>query len=156
VPKARPTRLHHSLQAHRLPSEFLTNGAAEKRVMMKHTNLRHVARIVANDDLFSHVGSQRQIDVAKTAEVNTILVHLPGRCDREKQQIQFLQTLRQLRQEAACFPTRLWFHVRLPVFAPQVIRDQEGVQTVLELRQGEGWRRLGHLGRRIPRLITQK
>jgi hypothetical protein len=58
------------------PRQFSADGPTEKAMIVKDTNLGHVPGIIANDDLFAHVGGQRRIQRTETLERNPVLAHL--------------------------------------------------------------------------------
>ena len=58
------------------PRELGADGPTEKAVVVKDANLGHVPGVIANDDVFAHVGGQRRIQVTETLEMNPVLAHL--------------------------------------------------------------------------------
>ena len=57
------SRLFDLLQAHGLPTQFLTNRPAQEAVLIEYPDLCKISRIVANEDLFFDAGSQGRIQI---------------------------------------------------------------------------------------------
>ena len=63
VPSPTVASPHDVAQGNGLSRSCSTDGPAEKAVVMKDADFRHVSWIIAHDDRLTHVGRQREIEV---------------------------------------------------------------------------------------------
>ncbi len=105
------------------PSEFRTDGPAQKLVLVEDADFGHVPRVEAQRYGFPNVRRERRRNVAETLEVNAIHSHLSRLGHLNQQQVQLLQGVRHLRQEAVSFPAFNGQCLRFGVF-PAVVHVQ--------------------------------
>jgi len=75
---------------------------------MVHTDFGHIPWVIADRDIFPHIGGQRGIDIAQGLEPQPILMHAAGLGDCQEQQVQVLQGYGELGEKAVGAPTSLW------------------------------------------------
>ena len=101
-------------QGHGLARQVGADRPAEKPVVMKDTDFRHVPGIIANNDGFTHIRPQGEIEVPQTLEMNAVGTHLATLGDGQEQQIELFEALREPGQKTAALapcgasPVSLW------------------------------------------------
>lgn len=61
----------------RLPGQVRADRPAHEVTLVEDADLRHIPRVVAQNDRFPHLGGQRRIDVAETREPDVVWMDLP-------------------------------------------------------------------------------
>jgi hypothetical protein len=92
---------------------------------MKDADFGHVPWIIANNDGFTHVGRQSEIELSQALEMNPIRAHLATSRHSQKQQIEVFEALGQPGEEPTAFPSGLRGFTRFTVGTLMILVKDE-------------------------------